>query len=521
MLTRSFMDPKSSEKLLAYTPMFHARLFNETKRFRDQHFQPTWANAVNAPEPKDERAAGAAYLDGRHDVDRPLTVQFCANDPDELLEAARYVQQHCDAVDLNLGCPQRIARSGNYGAFLQEHQELIYRLIHKLHQGLDVPVTAKIRILETKEATLDYARNVLSAGASILTVHGRRREQKGHNTGLADWSMIRYLRENLPSETVLFANGNILRHGDIARCLEATGADGVMSAEGNLNDPTIFAPPPASGVRGEGYWRSPLTGKGGYRMDYVFRRYMSIIYQYILEQPGPQRESLFDPSQPISPEPKIHNPHADEADGPPKKKQKKHTKTAQVSPSLAGMQAHLFNMLRPLVAANTNVRDALARARGTNMSSFEYVLALTEQAVRRGLLDYAENPTKYETDISSEGDDNADIADLADPESSAKAIRACRMPWWVCQPYIRPLPKEAYEKGSLQMSKKQKKQMQTEESTKTLDGSVKQSQVSVSGAADAEMNDTRKRSLESIEQHKAEEKAQASSEIPAAAEICG
>ena len=41
-------------------------------------------------------------------------------------------------------------------------------------------------------------------------------------------------------------------------------------------------------------------------------------------------------------------------------------------------------------------------------------------------------------------------------ESSIETVRACKRPWWVVQPYVRPLPKEALAKGSLTLSKKEK-----------------------------------------------------------------
>jgi tRNA-dihydrouridine synthase 1 len=470
MLTRSFMPPSSPQDLLAYTPMLHARMFNETPKFRDGHFQPLRSSLESQPTFLPTHSPVDTFLDGNPKIDRPLFVQFCANNADELLGAAKYVAPFCDAVDLNLGCPQGIARKGKYGAFLQEDQELIFSLINKLHKELDVPVTAKIRILETREKTLQYAQNVLKAGASILTVHGRTRDMKGHKTGLADWSIIRWLRENLPKETVLFANGNILRKEDIGRCLEETGADGVMSAEGNLYDPAIFADAPPVGDEGREYWRGK-DGLGGWRMDAVFRRYMDILYKYVLEVEPPERKPLYLPSDPIETlDASAGTVEAEEEEGPPKKKQKRGSKEKTTSPNLLAMQPHLFHLLRSLVARHHHVRDALARSRAGDIAAFENVLQMVEQVVRDGLREYeATNGKSWAEEM--EKDERLKVTKEEEmkgakkgeegvtqemDESSVETVRACKRPWWVVQPYVRPLPKEALAKGSLTLSKKER-----------------------------------------------------------------
>ncbi|KAF9109226.1 hypothetical protein BGX27_007849 [Mortierella sp. AM989] len=208
---------------LCYTPMFNAKLFAIDARYRNEH----WAGL------KDGLGSGGPN-------DRPLIVQFCANDPEYLLQSALMVAPYCDAIDINLGCPQHIARRGHYGSYLMEDWPLISSLISTLHRHLPIPVTAKIRVFPEVEKTIEYAKMVVESGAQLLVVHGRLREMKGHLTGVADWEKIRIVQESLSHLVPVIANGNVMYHGDVAKCLEQTGCAGVMSAEGNLYNPAIF-----------------------------------------------------------------------------------------------------------------------------------------------------------------------------------------------------------------------------------------------------------------------------------------
>jgi len=281
---------------LAYTPMINAKMFAHDRR---NGYRETAFNTVFG----EEGGPG----------DRPLIVQFCANDPDQLLASAKALEGHCDAVDINLGCPQDIARKGHYGSFLQNEWDLIYKLINTLHVNLSVPVTAKFRVFASLEQTVEYAKMLERAGAQVLTCHGRTREQRGQNTGLADWEKVRAVKEAV--SVPVFANGNILTHADISRCLTETGADAVMSAEGQLYNVALFM-------------SSTPSILGG-----------------------------------------LHPPHADLA------LEYLDIVSSQKTPtSPSGIKGHLFKLLRPALSREIDLRNALGQLRGSDLVPYYEVV---------------------------------------------------------------------------------------------------------------------------------------------------
>eukprot|EP00607_Mallomonas_marina_P004805 CAMPEP_0182432962 /NCGR_PEP_ID=MMETSP1167-20130531/59923_1 /TAXON_ID=2988 /ORGANISM="Mallomonas Sp, Strain CCMP3275" /LENGTH=372 /DNA_ID=CAMNT_0024621073 /DNA_START=305 /DNA_END=1420 /DNA_ORIENTATION=- len=181
--------------------------------------------------------------------DRPLVAHFSGNDPQTMLAAAKFVESKCDAIDLNLGCPQRIAHAGHFGSYLLDDndRDLVINIIKTLSENISIPIFVKIRLLDKLSDTITLCQQLVTAGASLIAVHARYRVNlvgrtgAGARDGPAMLDQVTEIKKAIPSAYII-SNGNVRCWEDVLNNLRDTGADGVMSAEGLLDTPTLFSP---------------------------------------------------------------------------------------------------------------------------------------------------------------------------------------------------------------------------------------------------------------------------------------
>lgn len=226
-----------------------------------------------------------SYVDGTPESDRPLIVQLCGSDKECLLFTIKYIiesKNGVDGIDLNCGCPQTIAKRGNYGAFLLEKDngdEIVDIVAHLVQEvGHLIPISVKVRLLPSGvEDSLKLYGRLIDAGAAMLTIHGRNRLQKMYKTGHSDWDAIKRAVQLYGHRVPIIANGSIATLDDVRACLEHTGADGIMSSESILEYPPIFTETGTLAVDGKRTGPSRLT---------IARQYLSYCEKYPSNKAG-------------------------------------------------------------------------------------------------------------------------------------------------------------------------------------------------------------------------------------------
>ena len=178
----------------------------------------------------------------------PMAVQIFGSEPSFMAEAAKMIAENSyrgttslftpTAIDINMGCPVPKVVSNGEGSALLKNPDLASEIVEAVVKAVDIPVTVKIRIGWDKNSinAVEMAKRLEAAGAALVCVHGRTREQQ--YAPYADWTQIAAVKKavNIP----VIGNGDIFTPDDALKMINETECDGIMIGRGALGNPWIF-----------------------------------------------------------------------------------------------------------------------------------------------------------------------------------------------------------------------------------------------------------------------------------------
>lgn len=167
--------------------------------------------------------------------------QVGTSDAQRALKVGKMVEPHVAGLDVNMGCPKEFSIKGGMGAALLTQPEKVKSILNTLVQGLSIPVTCKIRLLNSLEDTIEFCKMVEKCGVAAIAIHGRTKEERPNHPNHND--MIRAISSVLTIPVI--ANGGskeIMCYEDIEKFRQETGASSVMIARAAMWNCSIVRP---------------------------------------------------------------------------------------------------------------------------------------------------------------------------------------------------------------------------------------------------------------------------------------
>jgi nifR3 family TIM-barrel protein len=187
-----------------------------------------------------EKRAPALKLIETSPADRPLAVQLFGSVPEEMRDAAVYLESlGIASADINMGCPVRkVCRVGGGSAMMTELDRTA-RLVRGMVEAVKIPISAKMRLGWDDEniTAPDLARALEDAGVAAVFIHGRTRQQGF--SGMVNLTGIRAVVRAVKTIPVI-GNGDVTTPEAAKMMIEQTGCAGVSIGRGAFYNPWIF-----------------------------------------------------------------------------------------------------------------------------------------------------------------------------------------------------------------------------------------------------------------------------------------
>lgn len=173
------------------------------------------------------------------DIETTKAVQIFGHNPKDMANACKREEfDKFDIIDINFGCPMpKIVKNGD-GSALLNNLPLAYKIVSECVNATSKPVTCKFRIgyLNGENIAVEMAKVCEEAGAKMICVHGRTKEQM--YSGCVDYETIAKVKSNVKIPVI--GNGDVIDLSTYEKML-STGVDAVMIGRGALGNPNLFA----------------------------------------------------------------------------------------------------------------------------------------------------------------------------------------------------------------------------------------------------------------------------------------
>lgn len=168
----------------------------------------------------------------------PLVYQLISGEPNTIGPAVEKLDQlGAQGVDLNLGCPAPMQKRQGAGSTLAGNRSNLLKILQEIKKNTALPLSVKIRLgHEIDDLRLvQFVRFLEDQGVDVITIHARLIGEKFCRK--PRWHAIAAAK-NCVSIPII-ANGGIFSVEDAKRCLEVSGADGIMVGRGAVIRPWL------------------------------------------------------------------------------------------------------------------------------------------------------------------------------------------------------------------------------------------------------------------------------------------
>ena len=183
----------------------------------------------------------SAQLIWNGENDAPYGVQLFGADAETMEKATALIQKYeFDFIDINMGCPAPKITGSGAGSKLMLDPALCGDIVRAVvKESCGKPVTVKMRTGWDAEniTVVEVAKQVEAAGASLIAVHGRTREEM-YVPGKVNRALIKEVKNSV--SIPVLGNGDIESAQDALDMVRETGCDGVMVGRAALGSPWIF-----------------------------------------------------------------------------------------------------------------------------------------------------------------------------------------------------------------------------------------------------------------------------------------